>query len=125
MWGPIVLHAGKRSYDMHQESNSSDLKDGLVRLKIMVETPLYENDPIRWKSKLEHWLQSYIKFCCIMIILSNLLFELGSSPIDVTDPRWESYLLIQKKTDQQGNIQSRLLGFTAVYTTILRVFACG
>ncbi|KAF7813039.1 Histone acetyltransferase type B catalytic subunit [Senna tora] len=44
-----------------------------------------------------------------------LLLVDGSSPIDVTDPRWELYLLIQKKSDQQGEIQCRLIGFTAVY----------
>ncbi|KAF3454225.1 hypothetical protein FNV43_RR04672 [Rhamnella rubrinervis] len=51
---------------------------------------------------------------CQLVPLVFLLVD-GSSPIDVTDPRWELYLLIQKKTDQQGDIQSRLLGFTAVY----------
>ena len=40
---------------------------------------------------------------------------IGSSPIDVTDPSWELYLLIQKKTDHEGEIQSRLIGFTACY----------
>uniref|UniRef100_A0A2N9F3C1 histone acetyltransferase n=1 Tax=Fagus sylvatica TaxID=28930 RepID=A0A2N9F3C1_FAGSY len=44
-----------------------------------------------------------------------LLLVDGSSPIDVIDPRWELYVLIQKKPDQQGNIQCRLLGFTAIY----------
>lgn len=44
-----------------------------------------------------------------------LFFELGSSPIDVVDPSWELYVLIQRKTDQQGEIYNMLLGFTAVY----------
>ncbi|XP_054787992.1 histone acetyltransferase type B catalytic subunit [Prosopis cineraria] len=44
-----------------------------------------------------------------------LLLVDGSSPIDVTDPRWELYLLIQRKSDQQGETQCRLIGFTAVY----------
>ncbi|XP_061343545.1 histone acetyltransferase type B catalytic subunit-like [Gastrolobium bilobum] len=44
-----------------------------------------------------------------------LLLVDGSSPIDVTDPRWELYVLIQKKTDPQGEIQCRLIGFSAVY----------
>lgn len=39
----------------------------------------------------------------------------GSSPIDITDPKWELYLLIQKKIDEQGEAQCRLIGFTAVY----------
>ncbi|WJX58762.1 histone acetyltransferase [Trifolium repens] len=49
------------------------------------------------------------------IIPLILLLVDGSSPIDVTDPQWELYVLIQKKTDQQGEIQNLLLGFTAVY----------
>ncbi|KAH9801192.1 Histone acetyltransferase type B catalytic subunit [Citrus sinensis] len=44
-----------------------------------------------------------------------LLLVDGSNPIDVTDPRWELYILIRKKMDQQGDIQHRLLGFTAIY----------
>lgn len=44
-----------------------------------------------------------------------LLLVDGSSPIDVIDPRWELYVLIQKKTDQQGEVQCKLLGFTAIY----------
>ncbi|XP_044471152.1 histone acetyltransferase type B catalytic subunit-like isoform X1 [Mangifera indica] len=50
--------------------------------------------------------------CLVPLVL--LLVD-GSNPIDVTDPRWELYLLIQKKEDQQGDIQNRLLGFTALY----------
>ncbi|KAH7572185.1 hypothetical protein JRO89_XS04G0216600 [Xanthoceras sorbifolium] len=49
-----------------------------------------------------------------LVPLVLLLID-GSNPIDVTDPRWELYLLIQKKKDQQGDIQHRLLGFSAVY----------
>ncbi|CAL2275773.1 unnamed protein product [Prunus armeniaca] len=44
-----------------------------------------------------------------------LLLIVGSSPFDVVDPSWELYVLIQRKTDQQGEIYNRLLGFTAVY----------
>ncbi|KAK3027104.1 hypothetical protein RJ639_042398 [Escallonia herrerae] len=44
---------------------------------------------------------------------SLVLFVPGSSPIDITDPRWEIYLLVQKATDQQED--RRLLGFAAVY----------
>ncbi|OMO67340.1 Acyl-CoA N-acyltransferase [Corchorus capsularis] len=44
-----------------------------------------------------------------------LLLVDGCSPIDVTDPSWELYLLIQKKVDQPENTQHLLLGFTAVY----------
>ncbi|GKV11875.1 hypothetical protein SLEP1_g23092 [Rubroshorea leprosula] len=43
-----------------------------------------------------------------------LLLVDGSNPIDVTDPSWELYLLIQKNVDSQ-NTQNLLLGFTAVY----------
>ncbi|GAU42443.1 hypothetical protein TSUD_247850, partial [Trifolium subterraneum] len=49
------------------------------------------------------------------IIPLILLLVDGSSPIDVTDPQWELYVLIQKETNQQGEIQNLLLGFTAVY----------
>ncbi|KAL3642955.1 hypothetical protein CASFOL_013770 [Castilleja foliolosa] len=41
-----------------------------------------------------------------------LLLVDGSNPIDVTDPRWEIYILVQN--DQQGSY-TRLLGFAAVY----------
>ncbi|KAL5574393.1 hypothetical protein UlMin_023990 [Ulmus minor] len=44
-----------------------------------------------------------------------LLLVDGSSPIDVTDSNWELYLLIQKKTNQQEEIQSLLVGFAALY----------
>ncbi|XP_019419159.1 PREDICTED: histone acetyltransferase type B catalytic subunit-like [Lupinus angustifolius] len=49
-----------------------------------------------------------------LIPLVFLLVD-GSSPIDVTDPCWELYLIIQKETDLQGEVQYRLIGFTAVY----------
>ncbi|XP_021276124.1 histone acetyltransferase type B catalytic subunit [Herrania umbratica] len=44
-----------------------------------------------------------------------LLLVDGSNPIDVTDPSWELYLLIQKKMDHPEKPQHLLLGFTAVY----------
>ncbi|KAM1361264.1 hypothetical protein COP2_027086 [Malus domestica] len=44
-----------------------------------------------------------------------LLLVDGSSPIDVVDPRWELYVLIQNKTDEKGDIYNVLFGFTAVY----------
>ncbi|CAB4312455.1 unnamed protein product [Prunus armeniaca] len=33
----------------------------------------------------------------------------SSNPIDVVDPSWELYVLIQRKTDQQGEIYNMLL----------------
>lgn len=45
----------------------------------------------------------------------NLVCHVGSSPIDVTDPQWELYVVIQKKTDLQGDSQRVLIGFTAIY----------
>ncbi|PRQ46895.1 putative histone acetyltransferase [Rosa chinensis] len=39
----------------------------------------------------------------------------GASPIDLLDPSWELYLLVEKKTDEQGGIYNILLGFTALY----------
>ncbi|XP_043808116.1 histone acetyltransferase type B catalytic subunit isoform X4 [Manihot esculenta] len=44
-----------------------------------------------------------------------LLLVDGSNPIDVTDPGWELYVLVQEINDEQGDIQHRVLGFTAVY----------
>ncbi|GFP86866.1 histone acetyltransferase type b catalytic subunit [Phtheirospermum japonicum] len=41
-----------------------------------------------------------------------LLLVDGSNPIDITDPRWEIYILVQN--GQQGSY-TRLLGFAAVY----------
>ncbi|KAI3956963.1 hypothetical protein MKX01_000997 [Papaver californicum] len=43
-----------------------------------------------------------------------LLLVDGSSPIDITDPKWEIYLMVQK-TDQAGDSNSKLLGFATVY----------
>ncbi|CAN4076893.1 unnamed protein product [Withania somnifera] len=43
-----------------------------------------------------------------------LLLVDGSNPIDVLDPRWEIYLLVQERKDTQNSL-SRLLGFAAVY----------
>ncbi|KAK6944866.1 Histone acetyl transferase HAT1 N-terminal [Dillenia turbinata] len=44
-----------------------------------------------------------------------LLLVDGSTPIDVTDPKWELYVVTEKQNDQQGDSQCRLLGFTAIY----------
>ncbi|XP_016446823.2 histone acetyltransferase type B catalytic subunit [Nicotiana tabacum] len=44
-----------------------------------------------------------------------LLLVDGSNPIDILDPRWEIYLLIQERKDTQEESLSRLLGFAAVY----------
>ncbi|RID41114.1 hypothetical protein BRARA_J01100 [Brassica rapa] len=43
-----------------------------------------------------------------------LLFVDGSNPIDVTDPDWHLYLLIQKKEHKEEPLY-QILGFTAVY----------
>ncbi|GAB4845679.1 hypothetical protein Ancab_039082 [Ancistrocladus abbreviatus] len=43
------------------------------------------------------------------------LSESGCNPIDVTDSKWELYLVVQKTTDQHEACQVRLLGFAAVY----------
>jgi histone acetyltransferase 1 len=52
---------------------------------------------------------------CRLIPLVLLLVD-GSNPIDITDPRWEIYVLVQKKADQQEDgDQVRLLGFAALY----------
>ncbi|KAF3647067.1 Histone acetyltransferase type B catalytic subunit [Capsicum annuum] len=44
-----------------------------------------------------------------------LLLVDGSNRIDVLDPRWEIYLLVQERKDNQEYNLSRLLGFAAVY----------
>ncbi|KAI3979514.1 hypothetical protein MKX01_001706 [Papaver californicum] len=51
----------------------------------------------------------------------EVIFEFGSalnayssSPIDITDPKWEIYLMVQK-TDQAGDSNSKVLGFATVY----------
>ncbi|CAK9326697.1 unnamed protein product [Citrullus colocynthis] len=49
-----------------------------------------------------------------LVPLALLLID-GSSPIDVTDPRWELYVLTQKNNDQLGHIHPTLLGFAALY----------
>ncbi|CAL5379353.1 unnamed protein product [Camellia sinensis] len=41
--------------------------------------------------------------------------SIGSNPIDITDPRWEILLIVQKKIDLQGGNQLRLIGFAAIY----------
>lgn len=44
-----------------------------------------------------------------------LLLIDGSNPIDVTDPQWEIYLLVQKPLAHQEDGYLRILGFAAVY----------
>ncbi|KAL6330734.1 hypothetical protein AAG906_009162 [Vitis piasezkii] len=44
-----------------------------------------------------------------------LLLVDGSNPIDIDDPRWEIYLLVQKKAVGEEDFHYILLGFTAVY----------
>ncbi|XP_071716371.1 histone acetyltransferase type B catalytic subunit [Rutidosis leptorrhynchoides] len=50
---------------------------------------------------------------CRLVPLVLLLVD-GSNPIDVTDPDWEMYLLVEKKSDQQDS-PVKLLGFAALY----------
>lgn len=52
----------------------------------------------------------YVRLVPLVILLVD-----GSSPIDIRDPRWEIYLLVQNKVDEQEDIQHRLLGFAALY----------
>ncbi|CAH1419762.1 unnamed protein product [Lactuca virosa] len=47
---------------------------------------------------------------CRLVPLVLLLVD-GSNPIDVTDPDWEVYLLVEKKSDES----QKLLGFAALY----------
>lgn len=50
---------------------------------------------------------------CRLVPLVLLLVD-GSNPIDITDPSWELYVLVQKKTDQT-DCPLKLLGFAALY----------
>lgn len=49
-----------------------------------------------------------------VVPLALLLID-GSSPIDVTDPRWELYVLTQRNSGQLGLTHPTLLGFAALY----------
>lgn len=49
-----------------------------------------------------------------LVPLALLLID-GSSPIDVTDPRWELYVLTQKNNGQLGHTHPTLLGFAVLY----------
>ncbi|WCJ42626.1 Histone acetyltransferase type B catalytic subunit [Euphorbia peplus] len=49
-----------------------------------------------------------------LIPLVLLLID-GSNPIDVADPGWEIYVLVQEKKDEQEKSQDRILGFTGLY----------
>lgn len=40
---------------------------------------------------------------------------LGGSPIDVTDPRWEIFLVVKKVQDPLGDCITNVLGFATVY----------
>lgn len=48
----------------------------------------------------------------MMVMMDYFPAGSGSNPIDVTDPKWEIYVLVQK--GQQDSCM-RLLGFAAVY----------
>lgn len=48
-------------------------------------------------------------------ITGFMFSELGSNPIDVTDPKWEIYLVVEKNIDHDGGSRLRLLGFSTVY----------
>ncbi|KAL6006043.1 hypothetical protein ACLOJK_040088 [Asimina triloba] len=39
----------------------------------------------------------------------------GGSAIDVNDPRWELYLVVERKAGHMGGIISKLLGFASIY----------
>lgn len=51
---------------------------------------------------------------CRLVPLVLLLVD-GSNPIDVTDPKWEIYLVVEKNIDHDGGSRLRLLGFSTVY----------
>ncbi|KAF7143106.1 hypothetical protein RHSIM_Rhsim05G0031400 [Rhododendron simsii] len=49
-----------------------------------------------------------------LIPLVLLLID-GSNAIDITDPGWEILLIVQKKKEELGENQLKLLGFAAIY----------
>ncbi|CAL5379351.1 unnamed protein product [Camellia sinensis] len=51
----------------------------------------------------------------IQSIGTSCSYPCRCNPIDITDPRWEILLIVQKKIDLQGGNQLRLLGFAAIY----------
>nr|GMC63525.1 histone acetyltransferase type B catalytic subunit [Ipomoea batatas] len=51
---------------------------------------------------------------CRLVPLVLLLVD-GSNPIDVTDPSWEIYLLVEKCSNSQEDEYLQMLGFAAVY----------
>ncbi|KAF6172598.1 hypothetical protein GIB67_036548 [Kingdonia uniflora] len=44
-----------------------------------------------------------------------LLLVDGCSPLDITDPRWEIYFVVEKKTVPQADVSIKLLGFAIIY----------
>lgn len=74
----------------------------LVLLLIDGNSPLVLDYPILWNKTKAQFLTSHI-------IVS------GSNAIDITDPGWEILLLVQKKNEELGGNQLKLLGFAAIY----------
>ncbi|CAL5377615.1 unnamed protein product [Camellia sinensis] len=50
-----------------------------------------------------------VRHLCSPLVPLVLILVDGSNPIDITDPRWEILLIVQKKIDLQGDSQLRLL----------------
>lgn len=48
-------------------------------------------------------------------ILKERYSRAGSNPIDITDPNWQVYLLVQKAAIEQEDSILSLLGFAAIY----------
>ncbi|XP_077217413.1 histone acetyltransferase of the GNAT family 2 isoform X2 [Tasmannia lanceolata] len=49
-----------------------------------------------------------------LVPLVLLLVE-GGSPVDITDPRWDIYFVVERNTDQSRDTNLKLLGFAAIY----------
>lgn len=52
----------------------------------------------------------YVRLVSLVLLLID-----GSNPIDVTDPRWEIYVLVKKPSDAGEDDPLNLIGFAAVY----------
>ena len=58
------------------------------------------------------WLLNF--YVLLLVLTRRVSIISGSNPIDVTDPDWHLYLLIQKKEHKEDPLY-QIVGFTAVY----------
>ncbi|CAD5166815.1 unnamed protein product [Musa acuminata subsp. malaccensis] len=88
----------KTSKEDDHASNSNSEADGS-----MIEV-------IRMKQDSEPVCLLYSRLVPLVLLLVD-----GGSPIDVTDPRWEIFLVVKKVQDPLGDCITNVLGFATVY----------